>query len=133
FEWIVDRFGELGQNAGRALVVGIIAGLGFMVSPLVGVVSGLVAAVAAFLPNSPAKTGPLSTAEGSPEDRGRTLGEMFADGIEASSGVVQAAAQSLAGSAVLPTLPTSPGATGAPMPVVSGGGGSVQNITVNVA
>jgi hypothetical protein len=127
---LTDSFGDAGFNAGRALVVGIIAGLGFMVSPLVGVVAGIVAAVAMFLPRSPAETGPLS-GDGSPDKRGMKLGEMFADGIAASSGLVTAAAQKLASSVAMPILPASPG-TGTPAPVMVGGGGSVTNYHVTV-
>jgi hypothetical protein len=127
---LTDFMGETGFNAGRALVVGIIAGLGFMVSPLVGVVAGLVAAVAMFLPRSPAETGPLS-GDGSPDKRGMKLGEMFADGIAASTGLVTAAAQKLATSVAMPILPSAPG-TGAPMPVMAGGGTVVNHYNVTV-
>lgn len=130
---ITGLFEDTGFSAGKALVVGIIAGLGFMVSPLVGVVAGLVAAVAAFLPRSPAEVGPLS-GDGAPDQRGFRLGEMFADGIAASAGLVRTAAGQLVTS-VLPGLPTSIGAPGvAPLPLVAAGtDGGVQNIVVNVA
>lgn len=130
---ITGLFQDTGFNAGKALVVGIIAGLGFMVSPLVGVVSGLVAAVAAFLPRSPAEVGPLS-GDGAPDQRGFRLGAMFADGIAASTSLVRTAAGQLVNS-VLPGLPTSIGAPGvAPAPLVAAGSdGLVQNIVVNVA
>jgi hypothetical protein len=127
---LTDMFGDAGFNAGRALIVGIIAGLGFMVSPLVGVVAGIVAAVAMFLPRSPAETGPLS-GDGSPDKRGMKLGEMFAEGIAASSGLVTAAAQKLAASVAMPILPAAPG-TGTPAPVMVGGGGTVNHYNINV-
>jgi hypothetical protein len=128
---LTDSLGSLGQNAGRALVVGIIAGIGFMFSPLVGIVSGLVAAVAMFLPRSPAETGPLS-GDGSPDQRGKKLGEMFAEGIASSTGLVQGAAQKLAESVGMPLMPTAPGASGTPTPAVVSGGGPVQNFYVTV-
>lgn len=132
---LTEMFGDSGFNAGRALVVGIIAGLGFMISPLTGVMAGLVAAVAAFLPRSPAETGPLS-GDGAPDQRGFKLGQMFADGIAASTELVKTAANELVGAIGLPTPATSIGAPGVgAMPVVMAGGGGapVQNITVNVA
>src|SRR5215207_9257687 len=52
-------FQDTGFNAGTMLVAGIIAGLAFMVSPLLGVVASMVLAVAAFLPRWPAEGGPL--------------------------------------------------------------------------
>jgi hypothetical protein len=128
---LTGLFGDAGFNAGRALVVGIIAGLGFMISPLMGIVAGLVAAIAMFLPRSPAEEGPLS-GDGSPDARGRKLGEMFAEGIASSTGLVTAAAQQLANSVAMPMMPAAPGASGTPVIPMSGGGGSVQNIYVTV-
>lgn len=51
FASMTGIFGSLGENAGKALVVGIIGGILFMVSPLLGVLGGLLAAVAMFMPN----------------------------------------------------------------------------------
>lgn len=66
-------FGSLGENAGRALVVGIIAGIGFMFSPLIGVVAGLIAAVSMFRGSSapapsppPPMLPPMPAAPGTP-------------------------------------------------------------------
>lgn len=99
--FLAQIFHDTGFNAGQALVIGIIAGLGLMISPMVGVVAGLVAAVAAYLPRSPAEVGPLS-GDGSPDQRGLKLGSMFADGIAASTDLVQAAAQDLVSAVGLP-------------------------------
>lgn len=124
---LTGLFHNAGLNAGQALVIGIIAGLGFMISPLAGVMAGVVATVAAFLPRSPAEVGPLS-GEGSPDQRGMKLGTMFADGIAASAGAVSSAAQQLVGGIALPT--SAPGGGGMPMVMGGGGGSSVINVYV---
>lgn len=129
---LTSMFGSAGEQAGTALVVGIIAGLGFMVSPLVGVMAGLVAAVAAFLPRSPAEVGPLS-GDGSPDQRGFKLGSMFAEGLAASTDLVRAAAGGLVGSINLPDNPNAIGSSTMAMPNLQNGGGEVTNVTVNVA
>jgi hypothetical protein len=128
--FLSDSFATLGFDAGRALVVGIIAGLGFMISPLAGVAAGLVAAVASFLPRSPAEQGPFS-GDGSPDQRGYRLGEMFAAGIAASSDLVAGAAGALVGAVQLPDNPGQIGAAGG-MPLSPGfitGSESVVNNT----
>lgn len=124
-------FHNTGFSAGTALVVGIIAGLGFMVSPLTGVVAGLVAAVAAFLPRSPAETGPLS-GDGSPDQRGIKLGQMFADGIASTTDLVKSAAQKLVTGVPGMTSEGSSAGGIAAVPVYSDGGGGAQTIIVNV-
>lgn len=121
-------FHDAGVNAGQMLVIGIIAGLGFMISPLTGVMAGLVATVAAYLPRSPAEVGPLS-GDGSPDQRGMKLGQMFADGIASSASAVSDAASQLVSGVGLPT--PEGGGTNIGIPIMAGGGGAT-NIYVTV-
>lgn len=134
---LTGMFNGTGFNAGSMLVAGIIAGIAFMVSPLLGVVASMVLAVAAFLPRSPAEMGPLS-GDGSPDARGAKLGEMFAEGIASSQDLVTAAAAKLAGSVALPsqpnaigtsTMPSSSGLSG----MLGGYGAGAASVVINVA
>ena len=126
-------FEATGIDAGRAIMVGIITGIGFMFGPTIGVIAGMVAAIAAFMPRSPAEVGPLS-GEGSPDMRGRTLGLMFAEGIASSTGVVAAAAAQLAASVQLPSQPNAVGTPGMSLGgMLSGAVGAASSVVINVA
>lgn len=131
---LTGLFGSTGFNAGSALVVGIIAGLAFMVSPLLGVVAAMVGSVAMFLPRSPAEMGPLS-GDGSPDARGAKLGEMFAEGIASSQDLVTAAAAKLAGSVQLPAQPNAIGTSGTSSlgSILGNVASSASSVVINVA
>lgn len=67
-------------QAGRNLIMGLINGIKSMFNPLRSAMGGIGAVVAAFLPFSPAKEGPLS-GEGDPLLRGREISARLAEGI----------------------------------------------------
>ena len=67
-------------QAGRNLIIGLMSGIRSMFNPLRAVMGGIGAIVAAFLPFSPAREGPLS-GEGDPLLRGREISARLAEGI----------------------------------------------------
>uniref|UniRef100_UPI003F499DD7 hypothetical protein n=1 Tax=Pseudonocardia sp. CA-138482 TaxID=3240023 RepID=UPI003F499DD7 len=143
FSSVVPGLNSIGLAGGKALMVGLIAGIAFLVNPLLGVVVGVIGAIAAFLPHSPADTGPLS-GDGSPNARGQALAKDFAAGIAANTGLVKTAAANLASAA---TAGVNPASTSPLSSTSTGTGGLLTswltnlgltsnnggNVTVNVA
>ena len=82
-------------SSGKAIVQGLIDGLRISFPGLSAAASAMAGIVGAFLPNSPAKTGPLS-GTGSPEHRGMITGQDYAAGITAAAPTVTTAADRLA-------------------------------------
>ena len=135
FAMLTGLMENAGIDAGKAIMVGIITGIGFMFGPVIGVAAGIVASIAAFMPRSPAEVGPFS-GDGAPEERGRRLAEQFAAGIAGSSSLVTAAASKLVGAAAMPMQPNAIGTSTMPSnlsSLLSGAAATAQSIVVNVA
>lgn len=85
---------DVGMNAGRALVQGLISGIGSMIGAAVAKAQELMGAVRNLFPNSPAKEGPFS-GSGWVDKSGASIGKAFADGIGSQTSTVVSSAQSL--------------------------------------
>lgn len=79
----VGNLGSLLYQAGRNVVQGLINGIYAMIGAVANAASSLAGTIRNYLPFSPAKEGPLSGA-GNPENSGRVIAQMVADGILAN-------------------------------------------------
>lgn len=79
----VGNLGSLLYNAGRNVVQGLINGINAMIGAVASAASNLAGTIRDYLPFSPAKEGPLS-GSGNPENSGRVIAQMVADGILAN-------------------------------------------------
>lgn len=80
---IMGNLGSLLFNAGQNVVQGLINGIYNMIGRLATAASSMASTIRSYLPFSPAKEGPLSGA-GSPDNSGRQIAQMVADGILAN-------------------------------------------------
>lgn len=79
----VGNLGSLLYQAGRNVVQGLINGIYAMIGAVANAAASLAGTIRNYLPFSPAKEGPLSGA-GNPENSGRVIAQMVADGILAN-------------------------------------------------
>lgn len=79
----LGSLGTLLYQAGRNVVQGLIDGIFNMIGSLASAASQLAGTIRDYLPFSPAREGPLSGA-GSPDNSGRMIAQMVADGILAN-------------------------------------------------
>lgn len=105
---IVAALGNTGGllwQAGRNIVQGLIDGIRSRFPSIGSTMSALAGLIAAYLPHSPAKMGPLS-GRGSPYHSGQSIARMLASGVTDTLGTVESAAADLAG--VFATTGSSP-------------------------
>jgi phage-related protein len=117
--------GDLGQllyQAGRNVVQGLINGIQAMIGSLAGAASNLAGTIRDYLPFSPAKVGPLS-GTGNPENSGRQIAQLVADGILAN---VNAPANAMTRALQPLVAPATAARTG-----VQGAGVGDNGVTVN--
>lgn len=118
---IVNAVGNLGSllfNAGKNVIQGLINGIMSMVGSVGNAIGSVAGEIKNFLPFSPAKKGPLS-GSGAPENSGRSIGRLLAQGMESGLPQVRAAAGRMAGAAGLGGAAGGMGAAGA-------GGGTLR-------
>lgn len=118
----VGNLGSLLYQAGRNVVQGLINGINAMISSVASAASNLAGTIRAYLPFSPAKEGPLS-GQGNPENSGRVIAQMVADGILAN---MNAPANAM-NQALAPLVANATGARTA----VQGSGVRDSGVTVN--
>ena len=105
---IVAALGNTGGllwQAGRNIVQGLIDGIRSRLPSVGSTMRALAGLIAAYLPHSPAKLGPLS-GRGSPYHSGQSIARMLAAGVTDTLGAVESAAANLA--SVLATTGSSP-------------------------
>lgn len=108
--------GTLLFDSGAKIVGGLIAGIKARIGELVSTVSGMISKVKGFLPFSPAKTGPFAGL-GNPYYSGRSIGRLFAQGLDQQRSLVGNAAARLAGAAstsLSPSFAMAPAMAGVP-------------------
>lgn len=99
---IVSALGNVGSmlfSSGMKIVQGLINGIGSMIGSLGSTVENdVVGTIKSFLPFSPAKRGPLS-GSGAPENSGKSIARLLAQGMSSGASGVRQAAAHLAASA----------------------------------
>lgn len=124
---IVRAIGNLGSllyDAGQNIVQGLIDGIFSMIGSLASAASNLAGTIRDYLPFSPAKVGPLS-GTGSPDNSGRQIAQMVADGILAN---VNAPANAMSRALAPLVAPATAARTGADGVGVRGAGVTVNQI-----
>lgn len=119
---ILGNLGNLLYDAGQNIVQGLIDGIFSMIGSLASAASNLAGTIRDYLPFSPAKVGPLSGA-GSPDNSGRQIAQMVADGILAN---VNAPANAMSRALAPLVAPATAARTG-----VDGIGARGAGVTVN--
>lgn len=91
----IGEFGGLLYNAGRNLIQGLINGILSMLGPVGSAMATIAGKIGGFIPQSPAKEGPLSGA-GDPMLGGMKISERLAAGIEMGAPAVASASNNMA-------------------------------------
>jgi phage-related protein len=120
---ILHALGDLGHllyNAGKAIIQGLIDGIGSMIGDVEHAASSVVDDIKSFLPFSPAKKGPMS-GSGSPQRSGEQIAAMLAAGMDSGRGTVQAAAARMAANAGIGPGGRAPGYAGGYAPAAAAG------------
>jgi phage-related protein len=131
---LTSGFGNLLYDAGANIIKGLVSGIKSMFGSVGGVMSDITGFIKGFLPNSPAKWGPLS-GDGDPTLRGRNISRMLAEGITDGTPHVGAAMTKLTGG-VSGALAVGGGSYGSLGALAIGGAGAlggsplVINVTV---
>jgi len=106
----LGSLGGLLRQAGRNVITGLINGITSKMSDLWGRMGDITQGIRDFFPYSPARRGPLRV--NPPDVAGENISRMLAEGIGRGATLVSAAADQVAGAAVMPQQNTTSASTG---------------------
>jgi hypothetical protein len=97
---VFSNAGRMLYDAGAKIIGGLVDGIKSKVGEVTGAIGDVAGKIRGALPFSPAKWGPLS-GKGNPLFSGRAIGNLVAEGMHDSLGVVTGASAELAGAAAI--------------------------------